>query len=100
MSLIPTGGRLASRLSDPVGQRETQAASQHIRFKGHVRRRVQLVGDRAGEDLGPKTCGAALRKAVTRQEVELLNENLRRDVERLVSDRDRKIGEIRGDATP
>jgi hypothetical protein len=63
MSLIPTGGRLASRLSDPVGQRETQAASQHIRFKGHVRRRVQLVGDRAGEDLGPKTCGAALRKA-------------------------------------
>ena len=43
---------------------------------------------------------AALRKAATRQEVELLKENLRRDVERLVSDRDRKIGEIRGEASP
>jgi hypothetical protein len=43
---------------------------------------------------------AALRKAVTRQEVELLNENLRRDVERLVSDRDRKIAEIKGEASP
>lgn len=43
---------------------------------------------------------AALRKAATREEVELLNENLRRDVERLVSDRDRKIGEIRGEASP
>jgi hypothetical protein len=43
---------------------------------------------------------AALRKAVTRQEVELLKENLRRDVERLVSDRDRKIGEIRGETSP
>ena len=43
---------------------------------------------------------AALRKAGTREEVELLNENLRRDVERLVSDRDRKIGEIRGEASP
>ena len=43
---------------------------------------------------------AALRKAGTHEEVELLNENLRRDVERLVSDRDRKIGEIRGEASP
>ncbi len=43
---------------------------------------------------------AALRKAATREEVELLNENLRRDVERLVSDRDRKIAEIRGEASP
>ena len=43
---------------------------------------------------------AALRKAATREEVELLNENLRRDQERLASDRDRKIGEIRGEASP
>jgi LmbE family N-acetylglucosaminyl deacetylase len=38
---------------------------------------------------------AALRTAATREEVELLSENLRRDLERLTSDRDRKIGEIR-----
>lgn len=43
---------------------------------------------------------AALRKAGTREEVELLNENLRRDLERLASDRDRKIAEIRGEASP
>ena len=43
---------------------------------------------------------AALRKAATREEVELLSENLRRDLERLVSDRDRKIGEIRSEASP
>jgi hypothetical protein len=43
---------------------------------------------------------AALRKAATREEVELLNENLRRDLERLASDRDRKIGEIRGEESP
>ena len=42
---------------------------------------------------------AALRKAGTREEVELLNENLRRDLERLASDRDRKIAEIRGEAS-
>ena len=43
---------------------------------------------------------AALRKAGTREEVELLNENLRRDLERLASDRARKIAEIRGEASP
>jgi hypothetical protein len=43
---------------------------------------------------------AALRKAGTREEVELLNENLRRDLERLASDRDHKIAEIRGEASP
>ena len=43
---------------------------------------------------------AALRKAGTREEVELLDENHRRDLERLASDRDRKIAEIRGEASP
>ena len=43
---------------------------------------------------------AALRKAATREEVELLNENLRRDLERVASDRERKSGEIRGEASP
>jgi len=43
---------------------------------------------------------AALRNATTREEVELLKDNLRRDLERLASDRDHKIGEIRGDASP
>lgn len=38
---------------------------------------------------------AALRRAATREEVDLLNDNLRRDNERLASDRDRKIAEIR-----
>ena len=38
---------------------------------------------------------AALRKAGTREEIDLLNENLRRDTERLASERDRKIAEIR-----
>ncbi len=38
---------------------------------------------------------AALRQAKTHEEVEQLNENLRRDTERLASDRDRKIAEIR-----
>ena len=42
---------------------------------------------------------AALRTAATQEEVELLNENLRRDLERLASDRDRKIAEIRGEAS-
>jgi len=43
---------------------------------------------------------AALCKAATHEEVELLNENLRHDLERLASDRDRKIGNIRGGASP
>ena len=38
---------------------------------------------------------AALRKAATREEIDQLNDNLRRDNERLASERDRKIGEIR-----
>ncbi len=38
---------------------------------------------------------AALRKAGTLEEVQQLNENLRRDLERLASDRDRRIAEIR-----
>jgi hypothetical protein len=38
---------------------------------------------------------AALRKAGTHEEIERLNEDLRRDKERLASDRDRKISEIR-----
>jgi len=41
---------------------------------------------------------AALRTAQTREEVESLSDNLRRDLERLASDRDRKIAEIRGEA--
>jgi hypothetical protein len=43
---------------------------------------------------------AALRKAGTHEEVERLNEDLRRDKERLVSDRDRKIAEIRSQESP
>ena len=42
----------------------------------------------------------ALRKARTHEEVELLNENLRRDNERLANDRDRKIAEIRRQGSP
>ena len=38
---------------------------------------------------------SALGKAQTHEEVEKLNEELRRDKERLASDRDRKIAEIR-----
>jgi hypothetical protein len=38
---------------------------------------------------------AALRAAGTHEEIERLNENLRRDKERLVNDRDRKIAETR-----
>jgi hypothetical protein len=38
---------------------------------------------------------AALRRAGTREEIDQLNDNLRRDNERLASDRDRKIAEIR-----
>lgn len=38
---------------------------------------------------------AALRKATTREEVDELNANLRRDTERLAGERDRKIEAIR-----
>jgi hypothetical protein len=40
---------------------------------------------------------AALRKAGTHEELEQLNEALRRDLDRLATDRDRKIAQIRGD---
>ena len=40
---------------------------------------------------------AALRTARTREEVDELNDKLRRDHERLVNDRDRSIAEIRKD---
>jgi hypothetical protein len=40
---------------------------------------------------------AALRKAGSPEEVEQLNEALRRDMERLAGDRDRKIAQIRGE---
>ncbi len=39
---------------------------------------------------------AALRKAQSHEEVEALNDHLRRDLERLASERDRKIAEVRG----
>jgi hypothetical protein len=39
---------------------------------------------------------AALRTAQSHEEVEALNDNLRRDLERLASERDRKIAEVRG----
>ena len=38
---------------------------------------------------------AALRNARTREEIDVLNDNLRRDNERLASERDRKIAEVR-----
>jgi len=38
---------------------------------------------------------AALRKAATLEEVQQLNEQLRRDLDRLASDRDRRIADIR-----
>jgi hypothetical protein len=43
---------------------------------------------------------AALRKATSREEVDTLQANLRRDLERLATDRDRKIAEIRGERPP
>ncbi len=43
---------------------------------------------------------AALRKATTHEEIDQLNENLRRDSERLASERDRRIAEIRASASP
>jgi hypothetical protein len=41
---------------------------------------------------------AALRKASSHEEIQQLGEALRRDLERLASDRDRKIAQIRGEA--
>jgi len=43
---------------------------------------------------------AALRAARTHEEIEQLNENLRRDKERLASDRERKTAEIRKGESP
>jgi hypothetical protein len=43
---------------------------------------------------------AALRQAGSHEEIEQLNEALRRDMERLASDRDRKIAQIKGDQPP
>ncbi len=40
---------------------------------------------------------AALRKAGTHEELEQLNLALRRDMDRLATDRDRKIAQIRGE---
>lgn len=42
---------------------------------------------------------AALRSARSREEVEKLSDNLRRDNERLASERDRKIAEVRNEAS-
>jgi hypothetical protein len=39
----------------------------------------------------------ALRKATSHEELAQLNEQLRRDLDRLATDRDRKIAEIRGE---
>jgi hypothetical protein len=43
---------------------------------------------------------AALRKAGTHEELDQLNEALRRDMDRLATDRDRKIAQIRGEKPP
>src|SRR5262245_52642915 len=43
---------------------------------------------------------AALRKAASHEEIEQLNEAYRRDMERLASDRDRKIAQIKGETSP
>src|SRR5262245_61443899 len=43
---------------------------------------------------------AALRKAASHEEIEQLNEALRRDMERLATDRDRKIAQIKGETSP
>ncbi len=43
--------------------------------------------------------GAAVRQATTREEVDQLNDHLRRDLERFAGERDRKIAEIRGTAS-
>ena len=43
---------------------------------------------------------AALRKAASHEEIDQLNEALRRDMDRLATDRDRKIAQIRGEKPP
>ncbi len=43
---------------------------------------------------------AALRKAGSHEEIDQLNEALRRDMDRLATDRDRKIAQIRGEKPP
>ena len=43
---------------------------------------------------------AALRKAASHEELEQLNLALRRDLDRLATDRDRKIAQIRGETPP
>jgi len=43
---------------------------------------------------------AALRKAASHEELEQLNLALRRDLDRLATDRDRKIAQIRGEKPP
>ena len=43
---------------------------------------------------------SALGKAGSHEEVDQLNEALRRDMERLATDRDRKIAQIRGEKPP
>lgn len=43
---------------------------------------------------------AALRKAASYEEIDQLNEALRRDMDRFARERDQKIVRIRGDASP
>ena len=43
---------------------------------------------------------SALAKAGSHEEIEQLNEALRRDLDRLATDRDRKIAQARGDRPP
>ncbi|HYB43362.1 MAG TPA: hypothetical protein VEL75_16400 [Candidatus Methylomirabilis sp.] len=43
---------------------------------------------------------AALRKAASHEELTQLADSLRRDLERLAADRDRKIAQIKGGAPP
>ena len=50
--------------------------------------------------LSDQVIGDALRKAATHEELERLNEELRRDRERLASTRDRRIAEIRKQESP
>ncbi len=43
---------------------------------------------------------AALRKAASHEEIGQLNDALRRDMDRLATDRDRKIAQIKGETPP
>ena len=43
---------------------------------------------------------AALQKASSHEELQQLNEALRRDMDRLATDRDRKIAQIKGETSP